>query len=719
MDPNSSGYGKLQNGILGDAPQAACKREYDIALIFPHKTDAGVKFGDHDNQSTKLLKEPRAVDLDKMNQWESKRNAMTHSLLNSGLLLNAFYNQDRTMVICKIGVDIEKLKELAEQQKHEIQLKDEYLGAYAVFKRDYQDANNERFMYSHLYRQHGDEENPGPVDMFRTVDRLHLLDHAVRSYAKGCAGLDIGSALSNKEVAAYFPLHESSERQFMSEHFWNCFMPWGTDISKVRDYFGEKIAFYFLWMTYWIFWLFGMGVLGLVVTVLDLLEHTPNTFVLLPLGIVVSLCNALFVHFWRRYCATYAMQWGTLGMKDEFEPSRKEFRTDIKRMNPVTERVDYYYPWEKRVRQIALNYTLIGGVMLVLGFLIACMFWLRHFMHMQGLAGARIGFMILNAMFVEITNYLFDKVAEMITGWENHRTDREHETHLMAKTVVFKFFNSYVSLFYIAFIKSKYSLFGTKMTCMNDDCLIDLECQLGIFLFFRLIISNLCESCAPKILWLYRTWRAQLRTLTCREQIEFFTSDTPRIGMSVVETEYHFEQYEASSDLDEMLITYGYTNLFVVACPWAPAFVLVANLLEIYLDGDLLLDNLQRPFPVRVRDQEPWDTAFDIFSLIAMLSNLAVVIFASKELVDWSLTEKLVLFILLEHIILIIRIALKAYYPAIPAEVRVLRLKHDHLVRKYLDHVEVEDDDLKRMSATRNYHDHFVIADRDEDDELE
>eukprot|EP00397_Hematodinium_sp_SG-2012_P057012 GEMP01070882.1.p1 GENE.GEMP01070882.1~~GEMP01070882.1.p1 ORF type:complete len:103 (+),score=20.76 GEMP01070882.1:536-844(+) len=102
-----------------------------------------------------------------------------------------------------------------------------------------------------------------------------------------------------------------------------------------------------------------------------------------------------------------------------------------------------------------------------------------------------------------------------------------------------------------------------------------------------------------------------------------------------------------------------------------------------------------------------------------MLSNLAVVIFASKELVDWSLTEKLVLFILLEHIILIIRIALKAYYPAIPAEVRVLRLKHDHLVRKYLDHVEVEDDDLKRMSATRNYHDHFVIADRDEDDELE
>lgn len=713
MDPNTASYGKLLN-----APQPASRaRQFDLVIIFPHKTSANVRYGDAEN--SKRLEEPTEKELGIMNQWASKRNAMTHALLHSGLTLSAFYNRDRTSVICKLGLSVDKLMELAEQKKHEIQLKDEYLGAYAEFKRDYQNGDNERFVYSHLYMQHGDEENPGMADMFRTVDRLHLLDYAVRSHSKGCAGLDIGSGLNNGEISAYFPLHEQSEIDFLVENFGNCFIR-GKEITKVRDYFGEKIAFYFLWMIHWTRWLFVMGICGLVVFTLNWMEQTPDTFVLLPLGIVVCLCNALFVHTWRRDGATFAMQWGTLGMKDEFEPSRKEFTGDnfLKRINPVTERVDYYYPWRKRIVQIAWSYSVISAAIVVLTFFMACLFSLRHFMHTEGFAGARFVFMVINAMFVELANHAFGKVAHFLTNRENHRTEREFETHLLAKTMVFKFFNCYVSLFYIAFIKSKFSLFGAPLTCMDDDCLIDLEYQLLVFLIFRVTVSNFFEYFGPIILLKYRTLRAQLGGLTWRERAEFFTSDTAHVDMSMSERESQRESYESYDDLEEMLLTYGYANLFVVACPLAPFLVLFFNLLEIYLDSTSLLSDMRRPLPVRVRDQEPWDTAFDVFSVVAIFTNLAVVIFSSTEFAEWSMTEKLVLFVLVEHLIFGVRIAWKAYFPAVPAEVRVLRLKHDHIVRKYLDHVEVEDDDLKRISANR-YHDDVVnIADRDEDDEL-
>jgi hypothetical protein len=40
-----------------------------------------------------------------------------------------------------------------------------------------------------------------------------------------------------------------------------------------------------------------------------------------------------------------------------------------------------------------------------------------------------------------------------LNQWENHRTDTDYENHLILKTFLFQFVNSYASFFYIAFVK--------------------------------------------------------------------------------------------------------------------------------------------------------------------------------------------------------------------------------------------------------------------------
>ena len=74
---------------------------------------------------------------------------------------------------------------------------------------------------------------------------------------------------------------------------------------------------------------------------------------------------------------------------------------------------------------------------------------------------------------MEIFNTLFTRISKWLTDRENHRAYSEYQNHLLAKTVVFKFINCYISLYYIAFFKNKSQLFGMAMKCVNDDCLED------------------------------------------------------------------------------------------------------------------------------------------------------------------------------------------------------------------------------------------------------
>lgn len=60
---------------------------------------------------------------------------------------------------------------------------------------------------------------------------------------------------------------------------------------------------------------------------------------------------------------------------------------------------------------------------------------------------------ICNSLFITVTNAVYAKVAKKLNDWENHRTETDHVDALIVKTFAFQFVNSYISLFYIAFLK--------------------------------------------------------------------------------------------------------------------------------------------------------------------------------------------------------------------------------------------------------------------------
>lgn len=713
----------------------------DICIVFPYKPDARIKYSSDSNEvDERSLRPPTAKEATQMDIWKQKRHGVITALSDAGLILMPFYSRDRDEIFVKISVDEIHLRQVAEMLRYKLELKPEFFSAFAEYKIDYagrrENHYSDRRVVSHLYKVHVDplidqngnvveetqSEYPRPDAIFRTTDRITLVDHIVKSADHKCAAVDIGQLLQDENIKQYFPLHENAKLVDLGKDWFRCFVS-GQHIDKVRNYFGERIAMYFLFMAHFNTWLVLPAFLGPVKWLLDwcsrnlfpmLIHHGEyaQKYLLIAFALLMGTWATFFIHVWRMKAATFALRWGTLGMTAQLEPTRPK-ATGTSRVNPITGRPDRHFPWAERVKAVAFSTGVLGVTIIVLLIWIGILFALRHRFHKA--VGGRIVFQIINAISVEIINAIFTKVAKWLTDLENHRTDSEVAYHMMAKSLVFKFFNCYSSLYYIAFFKEHGHLWGMEMTCIDDNCLQDLGQQLLIFMLIRLILMNMVEIGLPAAKTWYRNW-SEGRTF----HTSLFTNPlTVMPDLSSAEKQSKKDTYDLYEDMDEILILFGYSTLFVVSCPWVPLIALLSTVFECFLDQKKLLMLYQRPFPMPAANNEPWDTAFDVVGVLAMMTNLAVVIFATHAFNPWNHHQKIMLWLAVEHFFIVLRLLVQYLKPALPREVRILQMQQRVIVHRHLNLQGEEDNHEARTMAMRNAAGTPLPPIYDQDDEQE
>ncbi len=69
---------------------------------------------------------------------------------------------------------------------------------------------------------------------------------------------------------------------------------------------------------------------------------------------------------------------------------------------------------------------------------------------------------VASAVAIQFLKGLYPYIAHVCSEWENHRTDLDYDNEKKKKTLVFSFFNTFASLYYIAFIRP--GIKGTSKT---------------------------------------------------------------------------------------------------------------------------------------------------------------------------------------------------------------------------------------------------------------
>ena len=316
-------------------------------------------------------------------------------------------------------------------------------------------------------------------------------------------------------------------------------------------------------------------------------------------------------------------------------------------------------------------------------------------------------------LFIPLSELVFNVVARKITDWENWRTvattTHSHSvswttadttpTHpsgltlaalvcclcvvqhslydraLIVKIFSFRFLNSFLALYYYAFA---------------DLGILRLSTSVASFLIigsaFRFFIYTVCPTLHRKAVDRVTTRKGNkaIRETTAAQQADNGAGDVEdgsvsrrHKPLSVCHTwlESAHLQYDTFEDYCALVIQFGYVSFFTVAFPLAPLCALLTNILEIRAGAYKLLHVFRRPLAVRATGIGVWLTVLQVMSIVAVLTNCALIGFTSQQLNNWvpnvSSGTKILIIFVFEHVVIAVKYIIHSCMLSVPKEVRI------------------------------------------------
>ena len=301
-------------------------------------------------------------------------------------------------------------------------------------------------------------------------------------------------SLLHQKLIDIFPLHNQDAKEELA-HNWSGqghFLPWRQPISDIRDYYGEKIALYYTWLSHFSLMIIYPALVGLaaefvVLVFLDL------SFPIIPFyALFVVICAVFLSEFWKRTEKYTAMEHGMIDF-EKTESYRTDFESECRTHITGTELL--YFPEWKRSLLVAQSFFVAFALCGCVIGTTAAIYTGRLYYASQnefGNAYASIFASFANSAQIQFWGFIYAKFSNQLTDRENHRTDTQYYDSMIAKNFIFSFVNSYASFFYIAYFASNLPLstypgepaddpkLQNRGQCGYPSCMYTLAINLGM-----------------------------------------------------------------------------------------------------------------------------------------------------------------------------------------------------------------------------------------------
>lgn len=501
--------------------------------------------------------------------------------------------------------------------------------------------------------------------------------------------------------------------------FWK-FQP----LWKIRNYFGEKVAFYFAWTgmlmtSLWIPTIFGIVIFcyglnlsynvmnenssynssvsaidSLKRTVSDVLSVIQESFdndITPYFALIICLWGTIFMEVWKRKSAELAHQWDVVNY-EALEPNRPEFQGSKQYEDPISHQKLRYYPiWNRIIKfffsgsvvifMVCLVATSVMGVIVYR--VIISVDYCASLTEMHCFMLTTLVSSILNAVSILLLGIAYTHLAYKLTSWENHRTQSSFDDALIIKLFAFHFANSYASCFYIAFLRGRTlhdGILGMGTSYQDEcdgSCMSQLSFQVLVLMITKPFPKLLKDVIVPKI---SKLWRIAMRTRYFGSKVEQETEETSsNVQSKKLWMESHIQEELNKPKLKdftleeytEKMIQYGYLMMFAASFPLAPLIALLTNMFDIRVDANRLLWTYRRPLSFISQDIGMWKSILQFLNVAGVISNAFLIAFTSRWSEKFTLVKRLWIVIGFEHIVFAVKLFIEFFIPDTPAYVKL------------------------------------------------
>ncbi|XP_076315841.1 anoctamin-7-like [Tachypleus tridentatus] len=522
--------------------------------------------------------------------------------------------------------------------------------------------------------------------------------------------------------ATYEPPRTVQDTRAILHRQWTGFCRHRQPLDMVRDYFGEKIAFYFGWVGTLITSLWMPALLGIIVFSVGVARKISDTnnmetgssnstqakknFVMNSIEVVknasdniltpyfafaICIWGTIFLEVWKRKQATLSFKWQVDNF-DMAEPDRPQFYGTKALEDKLTGKLVWLYPMPYRM----LKYTTSTSVLVVMMFVVIIsvtsvilyrvysnVSWCGENAKCKMIHGTVIA-TLLNTISIMILGWVYHTLAFKLTDWENHRTQTRYNDALITKLFAFQFVNTYASLFYTAFFRKDIGTDGIIGLGMeytdncgdagNNNCMSLLSFQLLTLMIIKPVPKFFSDIIIPFLKKMFRRCQGT--------KVDDFSpsKDHSRKHYLIQEMQKPNAEDFRLSEFNEKIIQYGYLMLFAASFPLAPLLALIINIIDLRVDGKRLLWWNRRPVPFRDNDIGIWFHILRFMNVLGVISNAFLIAFTSEYGQSLTLAQKFLFVIGFEHLVFGVKLILDIIIPDTPVSIQQAKRRERYVV---------------------------------------
>uniref|UniRef100_A0A3Q3KUL5 Anoctamin n=1 Tax=Mastacembelus armatus TaxID=205130 RepID=A0A3Q3KUL5_9TELE len=456
--------------------------------------------------------------------------------------------------------------------------------------------------------------------------------------------------------------------------------------AHVRNYFGEKVALYYLWLGCYTFLLIPPALVGMILFLYGLAFFNSSPLikevceadtVMCPLcdikckvwklsdtctyakvnllfdndgtvffAMFMAVWATLFLEFWKRHRASYVCEWKVSDWCEEEEElilqivnntncEPKKYKHSYLRSTVV---LILFFVFSQILVIIGLTHALVV-FRVIAAVLLAEGKW--EFLSNNNLMGAMMLGAVFHYLIITVMTRVHSSLNVHICVHLETRSFAATEKSFTVKMFTFQFFTYFSSLFYVAFFLGRinghpggYVRIAGKWRleeCHPSGCLTDLFIQMAIIMVLKQTINNVFEFTGP---WLKRrrTQRLQRKCAHCYLKDDFEVKDGAEMCDNCKLRDWlsnyrlnDVDSFSLFKEFLEMVIQFSFTTIFVAAFPLAPLLALINNVIEIRLDAIKMVTLERRLVPKKTNDIGVWIDVLEAIGVLAVIANGLVI----------------------------------------------------------------------------------------------
>ena len=476
--------------------------------------------------------------------------------------------------------------------------------------------------------------------------------------------------------------------------------PWSQPLMEIRSYYGEKIALYFAWLSFYGYMLMMPAIAGMLAllytSAFDVDDEAKGIhYDQFLMAVFLVVWSAYYKEQWDIECQYCAVKWGTLNFEEE-EADRPQFVGDEdqpRRISPITNQNETFYPPERRLRTQLFSVLLISIFVVALVSLVVLIFAIQYRMQLMGGVWAQLAnfVSIFQSLLIQIMSYLYGIQAEIMNNHENYQTQTAYENNLITKKFCFEIFNNYSALAITAFFK------GVYFACTDDNCLGDLYSLLVSIMATRYAL-NLLSAFSTRIkraLEYFMPPAVEADDDDEEDEEEGNGKDDAKLAEAPrFEAELKLDDFESTfDDFAEIVLQMGLVTMFTLGWYLVPLLGAGEILLQIRVDAYKLTSQVKRPDPMPAETVGSWGMLMESMGLLAVYCNSAIIVFTTHSLNTYNLLQKVIIFFVLEQVILALKIGMHTYIDDEPTALNELKRRQAFVVNRHKNVVFDDDDD--------------------------